>query len=222
MLSKLQFPMKYHYSITWIPKPKHIRNLSSASPLLVLFSFLLLATEVFLIIIFHWQILLFTGLLAKSSRCIMDLALRPLFQGNTSDISAFGKEKRLPLVLKVYTRLPSKVNLNAPRPGARNAPIIKAVATFEPKHFVQSENAVKQDNELQLGSQSSSQTLLSTSVDSIEMGEREISRRMKISKANKGNVPWNKGRKHSPGGNLKSRLDLLVRFFLVYCCIFHL
>eukprot|EP00268_Persea_americana_P063060 TRINITY_DN8138_c0_g2_i1.p1 TRINITY_DN8138_c0_g2~~TRINITY_DN8138_c0_g2_i1.p1 ORF type:complete len:576 (-),score=139.64 TRINITY_DN8138_c0_g2_i1:418-2145(-) len=128
----------------------------------------------------------------------MDLALRPLFQGNTSDISAFGKDKRLPLVMKVYTRLPSKVNLNAPRPGVRNAPIIKAVATFEPKHFVPSENAVKQDNELQLGSQSSSQMFLSPSEDSIEMGEREISRRMKISKANKGNVPWNKGRKHSP------------------------
>ncbi|XP_077236513.1 muscle M-line assembly protein isoform X2 [Tasmannia lanceolata] len=37
----------------------------------------------------------------------------------------------------------------------------------------------------------------SSSEDSIEPDEREKLRRMKISKANKGNVPWNKGRKHS-------------------------
>lgn len=33
----------------------------------------------------------------------------------------------------------------------------------------------------------------------VELDEREKLRRMRISKANKGNTPWNKGRKHSAG-----------------------
>ncbi|KAL8466449.1 hypothetical protein ACS0TY_035512 [Phlomoides rotata] len=38
----------------------------------------------------------------------------------------------------------------------------------------------------------------SSSEDSTEVDEREKLRRMRISKANKGNRPWNKGKKHSP------------------------
>lgn len=38
-----------------------------------------------------------------------------------------------------------------------------------------------------------------SSGDSEELDERERLRRERISKANKGNTPWNKGRKHSAG-----------------------
>uniref|UniRef100_A0A7N0T2U3 Nuclease associated modular domain-containing protein n=1 Tax=Kalanchoe fedtschenkoi TaxID=63787 RepID=A0A7N0T2U3_KALFE len=39
---------------------------------------------------------------------------------------------------------------------------------------------------------------LSASQDSVELEQKERLRRERISKANKGNSPWNKGRKHSP------------------------
>jgi hypothetical protein len=46
--------------------------------------------------------------------------------------------------------------------------------------------------------------------------ERERLRRMRISKANKGNTPWNKGRKHTPG---KSCCFISLTFFCEKCLI---
>ncbi|XP_021294302.1 uncharacterized protein LOC110424123 [Herrania umbratica] len=75
---------------------------------------------------------------------------------------------------------------------------IRAVATLEPKCSVPKEDG---RNKSQLGRDSSpSSTQLETwkSGDSDEeLDEREKLRRIRISKANKGNTPWNKGRKHS-------------------------
>ncbi|CAI0470849.1 unnamed protein product, partial [Linum tenue] len=78
--------------------------------------------------------------------------------------------------------------------------LIKAVAaTLEPKGLVSREpgdgDRAQCDTHLDFTSG------LSTSFDDSEtadLDERERLRRMRISKANKGNVPWNKGRKHSP------------------------
>ncbi|XP_056176462.1 uncharacterized protein LOC115683707 isoform X2 [Syzygium oleosum] len=47
------------------------------------------------------------------------------------------------------------------------------------------------------GSSSSGARLEPSEDDGMELDEREKLRRMRISKANKGNTPWNKGRKHS-------------------------
>lgn len=77
---------------------------------------------------------------------------------------------------------------------------IRAVATLEPKCSVPKEDG---RNTSQLGRDSSPS---STQLESLKSGdsdeepdEREKLRRMRISKANKGNTPWNKGRKHSAG-----------------------
>lgn len=77
---------------------------------------------------------------------------------------------------------------------------IRAVATLEPKCSVPKED---EHNKSQLGGDSSPS---STGLESLKSGdsdeepdEREKLRRMRISKANKGNTPWNKGRKHSAG-----------------------
>ncbi|KAM4110575.1 hypothetical protein ACJW30_05G002100 [Castanea mollissima] len=73
---------------------------------------------------------------------------------------------------------------------------INAVATLETKGLVQNENGQKGYDVSQVGANSSLPTIQLVE-DSNELDERERLRRMRISKANKGNTPWNKGRKHS-------------------------
>ncbi|KAL2539067.1 hypothetical protein Adt_00045 [Abeliophyllum distichum] len=78
--------------------------------------------------------------------------------------------------------------------------MIKAVATLESTSTTRKndyQNALRMDvdsrssNGFMVGRQSSSE-------NSTEVDERETLRRLRISQANKGNRPWNKGRKHSP------------------------
>lgn len=77
---------------------------------------------------------------------------------------------------------------------------IRAVATLEPKCSVTKEDG--HSNSLLAGGSSPSSTQRESSKSGDldkEPDGREKLRRMRISKANKGNTPWNKGRKHSAG-----------------------
>lgn len=75
--------------------------------------------------------------------------------------------------------------------------MIKAVATFEPNTVAAKPHSNHLDVvpltppsfDLQFSDQDTQQP---------QPDDREQLRRMRISKANKGNTPWNKGRKHSP------------------------
>lgn len=94
--------------------------------------------------------------------------------------------------------------------------LIKAVATLEPECSVQGKGEEKESNVILSPEEQQSSVLDSTtSKESEEVDEKEKLRRMRISKSNKGNTPWNKGRKHSPG-------NLLVHLHLSCFCIMKL
>lgn len=127
------------------------------------------------------------------------LRARTRIHGKVSGQFSFRNEKRLDSAWKIF-QTPKKVNFNVSLLDLRRDELlIKAIATLEPKCSVQSEDGHMSCNNLQLGSDSSVQVnqLQSLSEDSRELDERERLRRLRISKANKGNTPWNKGRKHS-------------------------
>ncbi|KAK8641932.1 hypothetical protein V6N13_011300 [Hibiscus sabdariffa] len=94
--------------------------------------------------------------------------------------------------------LPKRVNFHVGQlenPSGRLQ--IRAVATLEPKCSVSKEDEHKK-SQLGGGSTPSPQLESFKPGDSDEeLDEREKLRRRRISKANKGNTPWNKGRKHS-------------------------
>ncbi|XVE51771.1 hypothetical protein DITRI_Ditri02bG0067700 [Diplodiscus trichospermus] len=97
------------------------------------------------------------------------------------------------------SQLPTRINFHVGHQESQGGNLqIRAVATLEPKCSVPKEDG---HIKLQLGGDSSPS---STQLESLKSGdsdekldEGEKLRRMRISKANKGNTPWNKGRKHS-------------------------
>ncbi|KAG8380225.1 hypothetical protein BUALT_Bualt07G0171200 [Buddleja alternifolia] len=82
--------------------------------------------------------------------------------------------------------------------------MINAVATLETTSVTHKNEGVKGSENVSrmdvdsVRSNSPDSEPQSSSEDSMEVDEREKLRRMRISKANKGNTPWNKGKKHSP------------------------
>ncbi|XP_061951338.1 uncharacterized protein LOC133674297 isoform X2 [Populus nigra] len=108
----------------------------------------------------------------------------------------FGDDKRL-LSLGKCIEFRRKIN------GFERSKLwIKAIATFEPQSLVHKGDGnrkTSRGNE-QLGANSDTLTAQVESLreDSMTLDDREKLRRKRISKANKGNTPWNKGRKHSP------------------------
>lgn len=137
---------------------------------------------------------------------------QPAFQTNVFTLRAqtllhnkfvFGNEKGLASGWKSFQvpTLGKNCNLGSNK-ARRSALMIRAVATLEPTSSVQSNGGQDGHGNPQLGVDSGSVSGIqsqSSSEDSEELSEREKLRRMRISKANKGLTPWNKGKKHSEG-----------------------
>ena len=132
---------------------------------------------------------------------------RSCFLVNNSMVSlTFGNEKELSSCWKSLI-VPKRMNFSAQLEVSRRGLLIRAVATLESKRVVHDGNGdvyMEKRTEFknsQLGSAlfTSEAQLASSSEDSEELDERERVRRERISQANKGQTPWNKGRKHSAG-----------------------
>ena len=132
---------------------------------------------------------------------LVTLSAQTLIHGKVSGKFASGPEKRLASAWKPF-QIPKKVDFNVGHLEARWGKfLIKAVATLEAKCSVQGEDGQKGYYNLPLGvdSRPPGNPIQSSSEEYSELDERERLRRMRISKANKGNTPWNKGKKHSAG-----------------------
>ncbi|KAF8011257.1 hypothetical protein BT93_J1765 [Corymbia citriodora subsp. variegata] len=106
---------------------------------------------------------------------------------------AFGNDKKL--ASWKLSNAPKKIHVKQHPPKL----VVKAVATLECERLVLNEDVSlsHESSQVATGSSSSGALLGPSEEDEIELDEREKLRRMRISKANKGNTPWNKGRKHS-------------------------
>ncbi|XP_072982149.1 uncharacterized protein [Typha latifolia] len=117
--------------------------------------------------------------------------------GKTERRVSFLKYKRMGSGWKEQIQIPKSTKFKGLSIG-KSSHIVKAVATVEPMLLVPIAKDEKCDTNLHFSSNSDSQVSQSSFEENPEIDDKEKLRRMRISKANKGNVPWNKGRKHSP------------------------
>ncbi|KAJ0982291.1 hypothetical protein J5N97_010546 [Dioscorea zingiberensis] len=125
------------------------------------------------------------------------LRTRQIFPGKNTLRLTSKKDKELGSAWKHCFRIPKKSYLKGCSREMQHTILTKAVAMVEPNCPSQTENSCRYGSNLEMGSDPNSQVFQSLSDAYVEMDEKEKWRRMRISKANKGNVPWNKGRKHS-------------------------
>ncbi|XP_009614006.1 uncharacterized protein [Nicotiana tomentosiformis] len=139
---------------------------------------------------------------------LLDIATaQPCFQNNVCSVSSrtffstrfvHNKEYRLWNSFCIPQKAPnSKIKL------FRGGLMIRAVATLEKGPTKNTHSNEEQNNfgGVRMGKYSGSSNSAvaeQPSEGDMELNDREKLRRMRISKANKGNIPWNKGRKHSP------------------------
>ncbi|XP_073105089.1 uncharacterized protein [Elaeis guineensis] len=125
------------------------------------------------------------------------LKTQPQCHGKIVDRLSLVKEERVGSLWKYPIQIARKTNFKGWSLDKQQTPLIKVDATVEPKYLVPTENDNRNDFMLKFCSNSDSQLFQISNDESSEIDDKERLRRMKISKANKGNVPWNKGRKHS-------------------------
>ncbi|KAJ4953393.1 hypothetical protein NE237_030225 [Protea cynaroides] len=122
--------------------------------------------------------------------------VQPFLHFSMSDKFTYGKERRLGSAWVVSIHFSRTLKFVPGYLHTQGAHLVKAVSTFEPKYLVDGKDGQMDVGNLHLGPHMKPHISLSPGGDEL-LDERERLRRMRISKANKGNVPWNKGRKHS-------------------------
>lgn len=133
--------------------------------------------------------------------CLCAPRVELLLYGKTPHRLSVVKRKRLGFGWEGYNQLSRNFIFEEWSLEKGKTHLVKAIATVEREVSIPSEN-FQRSTSLQFDSNSASRGLDTSHDDSIDMAEKEWLRRMRISKANKGNVPWNKGRKHSPGRHI--------------------